>query len=295
MGKKELSFPPPLICGNKILDFAERSYVMGILNVTPDSFSDGNRYFDKNKAVAHGIELVKQGADIIDVGGESTRPGSFSVSAKEELERVIPVIRDLACKIDVTVSIDTTKAEVAQKALDAGAEIVNDISALRFDPDMGKVVSDYKVPVIIMHMQGTPRTMQKNIHYDSLINDVSAFLKERIKAATEAGIDPEKIIVDPGIGFGKSLKDRDNFSILKHLETFKSIGRPLLVGPSRKAFIAGMAGEDLSQGDNGTCAAVAIAVCNGADIVRVHNVRAMKIAARIADAVKRAEYIDRKV
>lgn len=261
---------------------------MGILNVTPDSFSDGGKFIDKDKAVDHGVELAGQGADIIDVGGESTRPGAAQVTLEEELQRVIPVIKTLACNVDVPISIDTTKAEVAIRALDAGAEIVNDISAMRFDPGMGKVVSDYKVPIILMHMVGAPPTMQKNICYDSVVDDISVFLKQRVSAALKFGIAKDKIVIDPGIGFGKSAA-KDNFTILSRLEAFKSFGLPVLVGPSRKAFIARLVGKEVIELDEGTGAAVAIAVYNGAHFVRVHNVRAIKTVVRVVDAVKRAQ------
>jgi dihydropteroate synthase len=285
--KEKITSPPPLRCSKKNFDFTERSFIMGILNVTPDSFSDGGIFLDKSRAVDHGIDLAEQGADIIDVGGESTRPGSLPVTIDEELRRVIPVIKELACRVNVPISIDTTKAEVAQKALDAGAEIVNDISSMTFDPGMEKVVSGYRVPVILMHMAGIPRTMQENVHYESLINDIYRTLQIRVRAALEAGIEEDKIVIDPGIGFGKSV-EKDNLTILRCLETLKSLGRPLLVGPSRKAFIARLSGDEINQRDEGTGAAVAIAVYNGANIVRVHNVAKMKIAAMVADAIKRA-------
>ena len=275
-----------MVFRNKIFNFTNRSYIMGILNVTPDSFSDGGKFNHRDRAVARGIELVQHGADIIDIGGESTRPGAAPVSPEEEAERVIPVIRSLAGKVDVPLSVDTTKADVAQKALDAGAEIVNDVSAMRADSNMAKVVSDYNACIIIMHMLGTPLTMQKAIHYESLLDDICCFLQGRISAALAAGIRNDKIIIDPGIGFGKSL-EKDNFVILKHLKVFKKFGVPLLVGPSRKAFIARVTGDELDRRDNGTCAAAAIAVCNGADIIRVHNVKAVKDAVMVADAVKR--------
>lgn len=287
MGERKATSPPPLACRTRVFDFTERSYVMGILNVTPDSFSDGGKYLDKTRAVDCGVELAKQGADVIDVGGESTRPDSAPVSLEEEIQRVIPVIKELAYRVNVPISVDTTKAEVAKRALDAGAEIVNDISALRFDASMGKVVSEYKVPVILMHMLGSPRTMQENIHYDSLIDDIYRFLQERISTALDIGIEQDKIVVDPGIGFGKSV-EKDNFTILKCLQAFTSLGRPVLVGPSRKAFIGRLLDKDVTQREEGTAAAVAIAVYNGAHFLRVHDVRSMKMVARVADAVKRA-------
>jgi dihydropteroate synthase len=259
---------------------------MGIVNITPDSFSDGNSFFTKSTAVSHAMELVGQGADIIDIGGESTRPGAPPVPLDRELERVIPVIEELAGKIHVPISIDTTKAEVAKQALDAGAEIINDISALRFDPDMVKTAAHGDVPVVLMHMAGSPETMQKHIYYDSLIDDINEFFQERIDAACQGGVDRNKIIIDPGIGFGKSV-EKDNFTILARLDTFSALGKPILVGPSRKAFIGRLLGKDVNGREEGTAAAVAIAVYNGAGIVRVHNVKTMKMVARVVDEIKK--------
>jgi len=261
---------------------------MGIVNVTPDSFSDGGKYAHHEQAVAHGLRLAADGADIIDIGGESTRPGALPVAAAAELERILPVIRELAGRVSVPISVDTTKAEVARQALEAGAEMVNDVSALRFDPDMAAVVAENYVPVVLMHMQGTPRTMQHQVHYDSLIDEIRSFLKERIEYAVQSGIAVDRIIVDPGIGFGKST-EKDNFTILKHLAVFKKLGRPILVGPSRKASISRLTGHDLDARDTGTAAAAAIAIYNGAHVVRAHNVKMVKIAVTVADAIRRVE------
>jgi dihydropteroate synthase len=261
---------------------------MGIVNVTPDSFSDGGSYFSPEQAVAHGLRLAEEGADIIDIGGESTRPGAAPVSAAEETERVLPVIAALAANIDVPLSIDTTKAEVARKALAAGAEIVNDVSALRFDPEMGDVVAAARVPVVLMHMRGTPRTMQHDIHYQSLIDDIRRFLEERIEYAVSAGIALGNIIIDPGIGFGKSI-EQDNLSILKNLAAFTELGRPVLVGTSRKGFIGKLLGTPAHEREEGTAATVAIAIYNGAHMVRVHHVKSMKMVAAVAQAIRKAE------
>jgi dihydropteroate synthase len=260
---------------------------MGIVNVTPDSFSDGGACFSREQAVAHGLRLAEEGADIIDIGGESTRPGAAPVSTAEETERVLPVIAELAGKIGVPLSIDTTKAEVALKALAAGAEMVNDVSALRFDPEMGDVVAASRVPVVLMHMRGTPRTMQYDIHYQSLIDDIRRFLEERIECAVRVGIALEKIIIDPGIGFGKSV-EKDNLSILKNLAAFTALGRPVLVGASRKGFIGKLLGTPVHEREEGTAATVAIAIYNGAHVVRVHDVKKMKMVASVASAIKRA-------
>ena len=261
---------------------------MGILNVTPDSFSDGGMHKDISSAVRHGIEMASRGADIIDIGGESTRPGSHPVSAAEELSRVLPVIRELATTLDIPISIDTTKAVVAEKAIEAGAEIINDISALRFDPAMATVAAETECPVIVMHMLGTPATMQKNIFYNSIVTDIIGFLSRTIEDAVKKGISEEKIMIDPGIGFGKRLEQGDNFLIIKELDRFKDLGRPVVAGLSRKAFITALTGKNQAQRDQGSAAAAAIAVLNGADIIRTHNVEATKTALIIADAVKRA-------
>jgi dihydropteroate synthase len=288
MEDRENTFPQPVLVGNKILDFSKRSYVMGILNVTPDSFSDGAKFIDLDAAIKHGMEMAEQGADIIDVGGESTRPGADPVSADEEIKRTEPVIRELSKRIDIPLSIDTTKADVARRALDAGAEIVNDISALRFDPEMVDVAVSYQVPVVLMHMLGSPKTMQKNICYDSIIDDITDFLKSRVAFAINKGVERNKIIIDPGIGFGKSVEN-DNFEIIREMRRFGTLGLPVLVGPSRKAFIGRLLNADVDERDIGTLAAVSIAIHNGANIVRVHNVFQTKMAAKVADSVIRAK------
>ena len=288
MEDRENIFPQPVTVGNKILDFSKRSYVMGILNVTPDSFSDGARFFDLDAAIKHGMEMAEQGADIIDVGGESTRPGADPVSADEEIQRTEPVIRELSKRIDIPLSIDTTKADVARRALDAGAEIVNDISALRADPEMVDVAVSYQAPVVLMHMLGSPKTMQQDICYDSIIEDITDFLKERIDFAINNGVERNKIIIDPGIGFGKSVGN-DNFEIIREMRSFASLGLPVLVGPSRKAFIGRLLDAEVDERDIGTLATVSIAIHNGANIVRVHNVAQTKMAVKVADSVIRAK------
>ena len=288
MEDRENIFPQPVTVGNKILDFSKRSHVMGILNVTPDSFSDGARFFDLDAAIKHGMEMAEQGADIIDVGGESTRPGADTVSADEEIQRTEPVIRELSKRIDIPLSIDTTKADVARRALDAGAEIVNDISALRADPEMVEVAVSYQAPVVLMHMLGSPKTMQQDICYDSIIEDITDFLIERIDFAINNGVERNKIIIDPGIGFGKSVGN-DNFEIIREMRSFASLGLPVLVGPSRKAFIGRLLDAEVDERDIGTLATVSIAIHNGANIVRVHNVAQTKMASKVADSVIRAK------
>lgn len=256
--------------GNKLRGtsrYLARTSIMGILNVTPDSFYDGGRYLSVEDAVRHAEELVQEGADIIDIGGESTRPGSEPVSLEDELRRVIPVIKKLVSRIKIPISIDTQKAQVARQALEIGAHIINDISALRADPEMVNVAKKYDVPVVLVHMKGTPKDMQENPCYDDVISEIKEFFRERIQ---RSGIRKENIILDPGIGFGKRLED--NLEIIKRLGEFKELGFPILIGPSRKSFIGGKSSERIW----GTAGAVAVGVLNGADIIRVHDVSEMK-------------------
>ncbi len=272
-------------CKGFTLDFSKKTYIMGVLNVTPDSFSDGGLYFNKETAVHHALKLVNDGADIIDIGGESSRPGSNPVPLDEELKRTIPVISALSGKIKIPISIDTYKADVARHALDAGASIVNDISGLRFDPAMASVVAANNVPVIIMHIKGTPDNMQINPSYKALIPEILDYLRGSIKISNEHGISAESIIIDPGIGFGKTLEH--NLEIINNLKEFLLLGRPVAIGVSRKAFIGKILGDvPPSERLEGTAAAVAISVYNGANIVRVHDVAEMSKVVKIADAIK---------
>ncbi|MDQ7787010.1 MAG: dihydropteroate synthase [Thermodesulfovibrionales bacterium] len=258
---------------------------MGILNVTPDSFSDGGLYFDASSAVKRALQMVDEGADIIDIGGESARPGAEPLPVEEELKRTIPLIETLARDIPVPISIDTHKAAVAKRALDAGAAMVNDIGGLRFDPEMPSVVSQYKVPVVAMHMRGKPKDMQQNPVYTSLIPEILAYLEESIAIAAEAGISQDKILIDPGIGFGKTFEH--NLEIIHNLPMFSALRKPVLIGPSRKAFIGKILGDAPPEERlEGTAAAVAIAIFNGANIIRVHDVKEMVKVAKVADAVK---------
>lgn len=261
--------------------------IMGILNVTPDSFSDGGLFFDSPKdAIKHGLKLMDDGADIIDVGGESSRPGAKPVSADEEKSRVLPVIRALAGLIKIPISIDTTKAEVAREAVECGAEIVNDISAMSFDDKMADVIADSGAAIILMHMRGTPQDMQKgDLSYKSLLGDVIEFLRERMEKAHESGISNENIMIDPGIGFGKTAED--NIRLLKNLSEFKVLGRPIVTGVSRKAFIGKITGGGHLERVEGTAASVTAAVMNGTNIVRVHDVQTMKKVVAMADAIIR--------
>ncbi len=268
------------------LDLGRKTHVMGILNTTPDSFSDGGRYFDFSRAVDRALLMVDEGADIIDIGGESTRPGSEPVPPEEEIRRTVPLIRALAQRVSVPISIDTYKAEVARQALDAGAAIVNDISGLRFDPGMPEIVSRYKVPVVVMHIKGTPRDMQHNPSYTALIPEILDYFRECISIAAQAGIPEEMVILDPGIGFGKTFEH--NLQIINRLSEFSILGKPLLVGPSRKAFIGKILDNaPASERLEGTAAAVTASILNGAHIVRVHDVKEMARVAKVADAIKR--------
>lgn len=261
---------------------------MGILNVTPDSFSDGGRFFDRARAVDHARRMADEGADIIDVGGESTRPGARPVSVEEERKRVVPVIERLAARIRIPISVDTAKASIAGDAISAGAVMINDVSALRSDPEMAPLAARHGVAVVLMHMRGTPRTMQQQVTYDSMLTEIYDFFRERIHAALAAGIAPRRIMIDPGIGFGKSVPD-GNLSLLKHLNCFASLEKPIMVGPSRKAFIGEVLGLGPEEREEGTAAAVAIAIANGAHIVRVHDVKRMKRVAAVADAIAAAD------
>ncbi len=260
---------------------------MGIINVTPDSFSDGGKYFRKNSAVNHAMSLIKDGADILDIGGESSRPGAAPISVKDELNRILPVIK-LIRKTDsvVLISIDTTKSVVAKQAVEAGADIVNDISGFSLDKNMPSVVSSLDVPVVLMHMKGTPLTMQKKPHYDNLVGEISSFFLSQINVAKSAGIKTEKIILDPGIGFGKTLDH--NFTIIQKLNEFCELGYPVLIGPSRKAFIGSMLGLPSHDRIEGTSAAVSAGILNGARIVRVHDVKEMKRVVTITEKIRTA-------
>ncbi len=269
--------------GSVEYDFASRTHLVGVLNVTPDSFSDGGKYFDRSAAIEQGIRMAEEGADIIDIGGESTRPGSDPIPLDEELRRVLPVITELSGKVNVPISIDTYKPAVARKALEAGATIINDISGLTFDPEMPGIAAEYGATVVIMHIKGLPKTMQENPRYDDVVSEIKAFLEERIHRAEEHGVN--QIIIDPGIGFGKNVGH--NLEILRRLNELRELGYPVMVGPSRKSFIGMILNLPVDSRLEGTAAAVAVSILNGANLVRVHDVLAMKRVALIVDAVKR--------
>ena len=269
------------------LTLGNKTLIMGILNVTPDSFSDGGLFYSQQKAVEHGLQMVAQGADIIDIGGESTRPGAKSVSAAVELKRVLPVIESLVQQVKVPISIDTKKAQVVREAIAAGAEIVNDISALNGDKKMAKTIKETGAAVVLMHIRGTPQNMQKgNLVYADIMGEIIAYLKKSSEKAVKAGIEKDCLVIDPGIGFGKT--PEDNYKIIKNLSELKGLGMPVMVGTSRKSFIGKLTGGEPRQRLEGTAATVAAAIMNGCHIVRVHDVAAMKKVAAITDAIVHA-------
>lgn len=261
----------------------KRVLIMGILNVTSDSFFDGGKYLSKEKALERAYKIADEGADILDIGGESTRPGSIGASADEEKKRVIPVVEKLSEKISIPISIDTTKSDVAGEALDAGARIINDISALRFSPDMGETAKKFNAGVVLMHMQGTPRDMQNEPYYRDVVKEIKDFLSLAIKRAEASGIDKEAIAIDPGIGFGKTLEH--NLEILRHLDEFKKLGKKILIGVSRKSFIGHILNLPAEERLEGSIAANLWAIFNGAEIIRTHDVLSMERARKIFEEI----------
>ncbi len=275
-------------CGSYRLNLIKRPLIMGILNITPDSFSDGRLFMDTGKAIEHALRMEQEGADIIDIGGESTRPNALPVSEAEELRRILPVMKTLSRKLKIPLSIDTTKAEVARQAIDHGVSIINDISGLTRDRKMSAIAAQSKAGVILMHAKGTPQTMQRSPRYKNVVSEVYRFLEEQIRQAMEAGISKARLAVDPGIGFGKTANH--SLTLLNNLSEFLPLGVPILIGPSRKSFI----GKILKNSEDGsspfyrwegTAAAVAIAILRGARIIRVHDVAPMMRVARVADAI----------
>ena len=275
--------------GSRTLDLSARPCVMGVLNVTPDSFSDGSSYRTVADAVAAALQMVADGADIIDVGGESTRPDAAPVAAAEELQRVMPVIERLVGKIPVPLSIDTSKASIAAAALQAGAEIVNDISAMTFDPRMVEVVAGSEAGLVLMHTRGTPAAMQKDTAYLDVMAEIAAFLQSAIDSAVSAGIQKERLVVDPGIGFGKSAAG--NLEIIRRLRELTVVDRPILIGTSRKSFIGTVLGREVTDRLFGTAASVAVAMMNGASIFRVHDVRAVRDTVDMVRAIISPEFV----
>ncbi|MFB6263314.1 MAG: dihydropteroate synthase [Bradymonadaceae bacterium] len=279
--------PPPIEFEESRLTFDRGTAVMGVVNVTPDSFSDGGDYFGHEDATDRAARLERQGADLIDIGGESTRPGASAVPVDEEIDRVVPVVERTASRLDVPISIDTRKAEVARRALEAGADLVNDVSALRYDPQMAEVVADSGAPVVLMHMLDDPKTMQQSIEYDDVVDDIAAFFEDRVGAAVSAGVDEDQIVLDPGIGFGKTVDQ--NYRLVRELSAFFELDCPLLLGTSRKSFLGAILDKPPKARIWGTAASVACGVYAGADIVRVHDVEEMVDVVRIADAVGGSE------
>src|SRR5256714_12648262 len=270
--------------GDKVVDLSKRGMIMGVLNVTPDSFSDGGEFFATDAAVARGVQIASEGADVIDVGGESTRPGAEPISVKEELRRVIPVIQGLRAKIDIFISIDTSESEVASAGLDAGASIVNDVTAGRGDEKMLSLAATRKAAIVLMHMQGEPRTMQKNPHYEDVVTEVADFFRQQYTRALECGVDPMAIAFDPGIGFGKTLEH--NLTLLKNFEGLRVHDRPLAVGVSRKSFLGKLVdSSEMSERAAPTITLTGILRGRGADVLRVHDVKENVAALRAAEAV----------
>jgi len=258
--------------------------IMGILNVTPDSFSDGGMYYDATQAIEFALQMAEEGADIIDVGGESTRPGAKTVELQKECDRILPVIEGIRTKSDILISIDTYKSEVARQSIATGAGMVNDISGMTFDPNMVDVIKDSGLPVVIMHIKGTPKNMQKNPYYEDLMRELTEYFEERKKFARAKGILDQQIILDPGIGFGKRLQD--NFQLLRELKKIVDMGFPVLIGPSKKSFIGLTLDLPVDQRLEGTAAAVTTGILKGARIVRVHDVKEMKRVALITDSIR---------
>ena len=268
---------------NSWLKTPSHTLIMGILNLTPDSFSDGGQFSDKNQATDYALKMIEDGADMIDIGGESTRPGAEPVSLDEELKRTIPIIKSIRQRSDCLISIDTYKSSVAEVALDVGADLVNDISGLTFDEKMIDIVVDRKVPVILMHMKGTPRSMQVDPNYDNVIEEICEFFRRKVKSAKNSGILDNMIILDPGIGFGKRLED--NFEIIRELKQICAMGYPILLGPSRKSFIGASLNLPVEERLEGTLASITVGIMNGANIIRVHDVKETFRAAKIIEKI----------
>ncbi|MDH7499378.1 MAG: dihydropteroate synthase [candidate division NC10 bacterium] len=270
-------------CGEWTLELGKKTALMGVLNITPDSFSDGGRFLDPKQAIAHGARLIEEGSDLLDLGGESTRPNSEPISPQEELQRILPPLRSLV-KMGVPISVDTYKPEVARVVLQEGACLINDISGLRFHPSLADLIASAGAGLVIMHMKGTPKDMQKDPHYDCLMEEVFSYFQEGIALAESSGVRPEGILIDPGIGFGKTVAH--NLTLLRRLREFKSLGKPILIGPSRKSFIGKILDLPVEERLEGTAAAVAWAACHGASMVRVHDVKEMKRVTAMIDALR---------
>ena len=268
----------------------DRPLLMGILNLTPDSFSDGGKFQSVENALHEAHRMVEEGADLLDLGGESTRPGAFEITAEEELNRILPVLKSLRKKIEIPLSIDTTKPEVARVCLEEGADIINDVSGLKDSgPEMANAVRDFGAGLILMHRRGTPQTMQTLAHYQDVVNEVMEELRVSLENALAAGLSEDQLVIDPGLGFAKTAEQ--NLEILKHLEKFHSLARPVLLGPSRKSFIGKITGREIGEREFGTAAVVALAVAKGVQILRVHDVKSMRDAVRMAHAISGECYV----
>lgn len=278
-----MTFQPVFQLSERRLELWRRTFIMGILNITPDSFSDGGLHLDCDRAVQRGLEMAAQGADILDLGGESTRPGADPISVETELKRVLPVLTALKQKTDLPISVDTYKSTVAEAVLKAGAEIINDISGFHFDHQMPAIVQKYNAAAVLMHIKGQPKNMQQNPHYDDLLAEVMSYLNEGIKMAESSGISRDRLVIDPGIGFGKRLKD--NYELIRELQIFNKLGCGILIGPSRKSFLGKVLNLPETDRLEATAAAVTGVIMTGADIVRVHDVMQMKRVVMITDAI----------
>jgi dihydropteroate synthase len=273
-------------CRDHRLDVQDKTWIVGVLNITPDSFSDGGRFLDPGAAGDQAMRMVEEGADILELGGESTRPGAVPVPADEELRRILPVLRELRPKLVIPVAVDTYKPEVARAVLEEGADIINDVYGVRGEGRLAAVVAEKRAGLVIMHMKGTPQDMQIEPRYDDVVSEVSGFLADRVAFAERMGVDPQSIIVDPGLGFGK--RSRDNLALLRHLGELHRLGKPIMVGPSRKSLVGDVLNLPIEQRQHGTAACVAAAVLQGAAFVRVHEVRPCAHLVRMLDAIRRA-------
>jgi dihydropteroate synthase len=273
-------------CRDHLLDVQEKTWIVGVLNITPDSFSDGGRFLDPGAATDQALRMVEEGADILELGAESTRPGAVPVSVDEELRRILLVLRDLRPKLTIPVAVDTYKPEVARVVLEEGADIINDVYGVRGEGRLAAVVAEKRAGLVIMHMKGTPQDMQIEPHYNDAVGEVLAFLADRVAFAERMGVDPQSIVVDPGLGFGK--RPQDNLVLLRHLAELDCLGKPIMVGPSRKSLVGNVLNLPVEQRQYGTAACVAAAVLQGAAFVRVHDVRPCAHLVRMLDAIKRA-------
>lgn len=278
--------PTVFRCRDYLLDVQEKTWIVGVLNITPDSFSDGGRFLDPGAATDQALRMVEEGADILELGAESTRPGTVPVPVDEELRRILPVLRDLRPKLAIPVAVDTYKPEVARVVLEEGADIINDVYGVRGEGRLAAVVAEKRAGLVIMHMKGTPQDMQIEPRYNDVVGEVLAFLADRVAFAERMGVDPQSIVVDPGLGFGK--RPQDNLALLRHLAELDCLGKPIMVGPSRKSLVGDVLNLPVEQRQHGTAACVAAAVLQGAAFVRVHEVRPCAHLVRMLDAIRRA-------